>query len=387
VQGSTTPLSALALAWAQPLASPLASMSAVATAFACIGIAVALAMLARHHRSRGLSWLLGLVATFMLVLGLAHPLLSSDFAASRPWVATAVAAVTALLGVASAAALWTALPAALRAIGPSALEAINQRLHAEIRERERAEDEVRRANAALEARVAERTRELERSNRELEQFAYVASHDLREPLRMVTSYTDLLARRYRGKLDATADEFIAYALEGCQRMRQLIVDLLEYSRVDRQRSPQLIDVEEAFAVACHDLAVPIARAGAIITHDRLPKVHCTPSQLVQVLENLLRNAMIYRAERTTVVHVGVRDEDDDVVVFVRDNGIGFDMRHADRIFGMFQRLHVRGEYPGTGMGLAMCKKIMEAHGGRIWAEAEPGVGATFLCAFPKVPPA
>jgi light-regulated signal transduction histidine kinase (bacteriophytochrome) len=302
---------------------------------------------------------------------------------SHPWLPTTITAVGALLGVASAAGLWTALPAALRAIGPAALETINARLEKEIRERERAETEVRKANAALEARFADRTRELERSNRELEQFAYVASHDLREPLRMVTSYTDLLARRYRGKLDATADEFIAYALEGCQRMRQLIVDLLEYSRVDRQRMPQMVDTEEAFAVACHDLAVPIARTAALVTHDPLPKIRCTPSQLVQLLENLLRNAMTYRSERPVRIHVGVAETDDEIVLSVKDNGIGFDMRHAERIFGMFQRLHVRGEYPGTGMGLAMCKKIMESHNGRIWAEAEPGVGATFLCAFPK----
>jgi light-regulated signal transduction histidine kinase (bacteriophytochrome) len=266
---------------------------------------------------------------------------------------------------------------------PATLEAINAQLQAELHERELADQELRRAYTELEAKFAERTRELERSNRELEQFAYVASHDLREPLRMVTSYTDLLARRYRGKLDATADEFISYTLEGCQRMRQLIVDLLEYSRVDRQRMPQLCDAEEAFAVACHDLSVPIARASATVTHDPLPKVVCTQSQLVQLLENLLRNAMIYRTERPPRVHVGVSETDDEIVISVKDNGIGFEMRHAERIFGMFQRLHMRGEYPGTGMGLAMCKKIMEAHDGRIWAEAEPGVGATFLCAFPK----
>ncbi|MBC8074228.1 MAG: hypothetical protein IAG13_38265 [Deltaproteobacteria bacterium] len=363
--------------------APLAGVAEVATAIACTGIAVALAMLARRHRGQGVSWMLGLIATFVLVLGVGHMLVSSDAAARLPWLATAVAVSTALLGVASAAALWTALPAALRATGPASLEAMNSRLHAELRERQRAEEEVRRAHAELESKFADRTRELERSNAELEQFAYVASHDLREPLRMVTSYTDLLARRYRGKLDATADEFISYALEGCQRMRQLIVDLLEYSRVDRQRSPQLVDVEEAFTVACHDLAVPIARAGAVVTHDPLPRVRCTPSQLVQLLENLLRNAMTYRAERPSRVHVGVAETADEIVISVRDNGIGFEMRHCERIFGMFQRLHLRGEYPGTGMGLAMCKKIMEGHGGRIWAEAEAGVGATFLCAFPK----
>jgi signal transduction histidine kinase len=364
--------------------SALTGTALLVTAVACIGIALALVVLARHHRHRGLSWLLAVVAGFLLLVGLRDVLEFTELPSSTPWLPGALATAGALLGVASAAALWTAMPTVLRAIGPTALEAINKRLEHEIRDRELAETEVRKANAALEARVAERTRELERSNRELEQFAYVASHDLREPLRMVTSYTDLLARRYRGKLDPTADEFIAYALEGCARMRQLIVDLLEYSRVDRQRMPQLVDSEEAFAVACHDLAVPIARTAAIVSHDPLPKIHCTPSQLVQLLENLLRNAMTYRSERPVRIHVGVTDKDDEIVLSVKDNGIGFEMRHAERIFGMFQRLHVRGEYPGTGMGLAMCKKIMESHGGRIWAEAEPGVGATFFCAFPKV---
>ncbi len=265
-----------------------------------------------------------------------------------------------------------------------------RRQRGELVAQRRREEDMRRVNAELEARMAERTvelersnRELERSNRELEQFAYVASHDLREPLRMVTSYTNLLARRYQGRLDPTADEFIGYVLEGCERMRQLIHDVLEYSRVDRQHHSESIPLEEALEAACNDLAVAIDTSGAVITHDALPSVECTRSQLVQLVENLLSNAIKYRNHDPPRIHVSARVDDDEVVLSVRDNGIGLDMRHGERIFGMFQRLHTRGTYPGTGMGLALCKKIVEIHRGRIWVESSPGEGSTFSCAFPR----
>jgi light-regulated signal transduction histidine kinase (bacteriophytochrome) len=203
---------------------------------------------------------------------------------------------------------------------------------------------------------------------------------------MVTSYTNLLARRYRGHIDATADEYIGYALEGCDRMRQLIHDVLEYSRVERLHQPTPIDAEEALAAACNDLAVAIETSGARITHDPLPRVECTRTHLVQLLENLLSNAIKYRGDEPPRIHVSAGVDDEEIVLSVRDNGIGFDMRHADRIFGMFQRLHTRGTYPGTGMGLALCKKIVEIHRGRIWVESEVGVGSTFWCAFPRRDP-
>lgn len=361
------------------LAASIGGMT-IATALACVAVASVLARLAWRERAHTSARVIALGAAFVAMLGVSQIVTS---VANDHWIATVATGATLLLCSATVALLWM-LPSR-RNTNPVevALEGANRRLLAEVQERERAEEEIRRVNTELEQRVAERTRELERSNRELEQFAYVASHDLREPLRMIASYTDLLARRYRGKLDDTADEFIAYVLDGCQRMRQLIIDLLEYSRVDRQRMPQLVDAEEALEVARRDLAVPIARGDALITNDPLPHVVCTRVQLVQLLENLLRNALTYRADRPTRVHVGVQENDDEIVLTVRDNGLGFEMRHADRIFGMFQRLHVRGEYPGTGMGLAMCKKIMECHGGRIWAQAEAGVGATFSCAFPR----
>jgi light-regulated signal transduction histidine kinase (bacteriophytochrome) len=201
----------------------------------------------------------------------------------------------------------------------------------------------------------------------------------------VKSYTQLLARRYQGRLDSTADEFIAYAVEGCDRMGELIHDVLEYSRVGRKEQRTVVELEEVLAVARQNLEVAIAESGARIVVERLPRLHCRRSDLVMLLQNLLSNALEYRrAGASPQIHVGVQRREAEDVLFVSDDGIGIDTsRHGDRIFGMFARLHARGEYGGTGMGLALCKKIMETHGGRIWVESAPGRGATFFCAFPR----
>ncbi|RMD84093.1 MAG: PAS domain S-box protein [Candidatus Dadabacteria bacterium] len=231
--------------------------------------------------------------------------------------------------------------------------------------------------------VTERRRaeeEIRRSNEELERFAYVASHDLQEPLRMVSSYTQLLAKRYRGKLDADADDFIGFAVDGANRMHQLINDLLEYSRVGtRGRELEPTDAEEVLATVLADLRVAIEESGAQVTHDRLPVVMADSTQLRQLLQNLIGNALKYRGERPPRIHVGCQraDAPDQWTIYVRDNGIGIAPEHFERIFQIFQRLHGRGEYSGTGIGLAVCKKIVERHGGRIWVESEPGHGSTF----------
>jgi light-regulated signal transduction histidine kinase (bacteriophytochrome) len=282
--------------------------------------------------------------------------------------------------------LWRIVPKALALPNPRDLERTNRRLKEEIYDREQAEEQALRINSELEARVEERTRELARSNRELEQFAYVASHDLREPLRMVASYTQLLARRYQGRLDPTADEFIGYAVEGCERMRELIHDLLEYSRVERAHgSAERVDTERALHEALRNLAVAIDESGARVTYDALPALFATHSQVVQLLQNLIDNSIKYRSDAPPQIHVGVEHKGTEVILRVRDNGAGFEQKYAERIFGMFQRLHARGTYPGTGMGLALCRKIMETHQGRIWAASKPGEGATFYCAFPVAP--
>jgi PAS domain S-box-containing protein len=221
--------------------------------------------------------------------------------------------------------------------------------------------------------------DLERSNRELEQFAYVASHDLQEPLRMISSYTQLLARRYKDKLDQDAEEFIGFAVDGANRMQRLINDLLAYSRVTtRGKPPEPTDSHAALGEAIKNLAATIDETGAIVTNDDLPTVRADHSQLVRLLQNLIGNAIKF-CDDGPRVHVSARrDEENGSWVFsVRDNGIGIDPDYHERIFVIFQHLHPKGRYQGTGIGLAVCKRIVERHGGRIWLESSEGQGSTF----------
>ena len=237
---------------------------------------------------------------------------------------------------------------------------------------------------AVEGQLKRSLAGLERSNQELEQFAYVASHDLQEPLRMVSSYTQLLAQRYEGQLDAKAKKFIRYAVDGAIRMQTLINELLTYSRVGTQGKPlEPTDSHSALGEAIRNLAAMIEENRAIITNDDLPTVRADAAQLVLVFQNLLANAIKFRREDLPRVHVSAQDQGREWVFAVRDNGIGIEPQHAERVFVIFQRLHTRQEYPGTGIGLAVCKRIVERHGGKIWFESEPGNGSTFFFAVPK----
>jgi PAS domain S-box-containing protein len=234
-----------------------------------------------------------------------------------------------------------------------------------------------------EALLLRKVEELKRSNEELAQFAYIASHDLQEPLRMVASYTQLLSRRYKGKLDPDADEFIAFAVDGANRMQRLIQDLLAYSRVGT-KGKDLVDTssEAALQQALTNLRSAIEQGGAVVTHDPLPTVLADESQLIQLFQNLVGNAVKYQGSEVPRVHVSAARNGGDTWVFsVKDNGLGIDSRYFERIFGMFQRLHKRDEFSGTGIGLAICKKIAERHGGRISVESQPGQGSTFRFAL------
>lgn len=241
------------------------------------------------------------------------------------------------------------------------------------------------ANAQLHAQVTEQAEELARSNRELEQFAYVASHDLQEPLRMVSSYVELLGRRYSGKLDERAEKYIYFAVDGATRMQRLITDLLAYSRVGTQGGDLApVDTAPVVEEALTNLEVAVTDSKARVTYPDLPRVTADSSQLVQLFQNLIGNALKFKGEQRPRVEVKAQRDGGYWLFSVRDNGVGFDQRYADRVFGVFKRLHRNSEIPGTGIGLAICQRIIDRHGGRIWAESEPGKGATFYFTLPAV---
>ncbi len=253
------------------------------------------------------------------------------------------------------------------------------------------------SQAQLLEKQSQQSQELARSNAELEQFAYVASHDLQEPLRMVTSYLQLLERRYKNQLDANADQFINYAVDGARRMQTLINDLLNYSRVSTRGQPFMqVNCSLVLEQAMVNLQIAIADSQAIVTHDPLPEVIADATQLTQVFQNLIGNAIKFCQNQQPRIHIGVAKPDanfngeslnliplaDELLFWVRDNGIGLESQYAERIFIIFQRLHGRDKYPGTGIGLAICKKIIERHGGRIWVESKLGQGSTFYFTIP-----
>ena len=249
----------------------------------------------------------------------------------------------------------------------------------DITERKQAENELKQTLNVL-----------RQSNEELKQFAYIASHDLQEPLRMIASYLQLIERRYKGKLDKDADEFIAFAVEGANRLQEMIVGLLAYSRVETKGNPfEKVDFSEILAKAILNLKIAIDESGAIIMNDELPAIEVDGSQFIQVFQNLIANSIKFRNSEPPLIHVSAKQiseiegsKNPDTWLFsVKDNGIGIDPQYQDRLFIIFQRLH-RTEYPGVGIGLSLCKRIVERHGGHIWFESEVGNGTTFYFTIP-----
>ena len=245
------------------------------------------------------------------------------------------------------------------------------------------EKRLRQEHKDAERDLVRKVEELARSNAELEQLAYVASHDLQEPLRMVSSYTQLLAKRYQGRLDSDADKFIAYAVDGANRMQRLIQDLLAYSRVGKvQKELVEISSEAALQNALRNLSQVIAESGAVITHDPLPPLVIDEMHLTQLFQNLVGNALKYHGPEIPCIHISSTKKEKELTFSVLDNGIGIAAPYFERIFVMFQRLHARDEFSGTGIGLAISKKIVERHGGRLWVQSEPGKGSTFSFSLP-----
>ncbi|MDK2952316.1 MAG: hypothetical protein PWQ77_1981 [Kosmotogales bacterium] len=267
------------------------------------------------------------------------------------------------------------------------IRARTKALREEILKHMETENELQKHKNNLEEMVSLRTAELTRSNKELERFAYITSHDLQEPLRMISSYLQLVEKRYKDELDEDAKDFINFAVDGAKRMQILINDLLRYSRVGTKNIEfQPVNCEEILKNTLNNLEVAIEESGAKITHDYLPIIKGDKTQLGQLFQNLIGNSIKFKGENSPEIHIKAEDEGDFWRFFFKDNGIGIDSKYYDRIFQIFQRLHNRDKYPGTGIGLAICKKIIERHGGNISVESESGKGTTFIFTLKKEAP-
>lgn len=246
------------------------------------------------------------------------------------------------------------------------------------------QDRMQKAQKLSLIELKAREEELQRSNKELEQFAYMASHDLQEPLRMVSSYNQLLEKRYKDQLDQDAKDFIGFAVDGANRMQRLIDDLLSYSRVNTRGQPFIaVDSQSILGDALANLQSQIEETGAVVTNDALPKIKGDESQLLRIFQNLIENALKFRSSKSPRIHVSAKNQKKSWLFSIKDNGMGIDPKYKDKIFVIFQRLHSKTEYKGTGIGLTICKRIVERHGGQIWVESKLNEGSTFCFTIPK----
>jgi len=345
----------------------LHSLSDGMIALAYFSIPITLIYFIRKRRDLPFNGIFWCFATFILACGTTH--LIEIYVIWHPvyWFQGMVKAFTAGISLVTAVMLVKLVPRAMELPSPTAMQR-------EINERRRAEE-----------RAEENVVALKRSNLELEQFAYVASHDLREPLRAVSGCAQILKNNCRGKLDAEADAMIGHVVEGAKRMGDIIDDLLALSRIGSHGNPfEPMEIEKPLKRALENLSVSIRERGAVVRHEALPVLPVDGSRLTLLFQNLIANAIKFCKERTPEIHIGAAREPEGFwVISVRDNGIGIEPKYFERIFGVFQRLHTRDEYPGTGIGLAICKKIVERHGGRIWPESAPGVGTIFRFTLPE----
>ncbi len=359
-------------------ATPLSRSGGVGDAFVIFGVPVEVAYAQANRMLTQNLLFLGLVA----VLALAAAWIGGDLFVLRHLRALVTAARQMSAGNLR---VRSGIPPGPGEVGELAhsFDEMAAALEQRVRELQATEGELKSLNEELERRVLERTAELKRSNEDLEQFAYVASHDLQEPLRMIHNYVNLLRKRYGGQLDTAGHEFIGFALDGAKRMDELIQDLLTYSRVGTHGHDFAhADCQEAFRRALANLSLAIEESRARITHDPLPTVNGDIVQLTQLFQNLIGNALKFRSSRSPEIHVGAKLQGDVWELSVTDNGIGIPPEDFQRIFIVFQRLHSREKYSGTGIGLSVCKKIIERHGGRIWVESKLGKGSSFHFTLP-----
>ncbi len=343
-------------------------------------IPLSLFQIVRKRRDLTFNWMILLFVIFILACGCTHVMEVWNVWHAQYRLAGMVKAVTAVASLVTAILMFRLAPYLV------AIPSTDQ-LHREIEERKKAEAEVRTLNHDLERRVTERTAMLQRSNDALQRFAYIASHDLQEPVRTVRTMNQLLARDYAGKIDGKADIYIKYVVEASGRMQNLVVDLLEYARLMPQAAvvEQVTDSAVVLQEAIDDLAILMEEASAQVDLSKLPEVAVDKVLLKQLFQNLLSNSLKYRCKDEAVrIRVDAEVRGPECLFSFTDNGIGFDQQYSEQIFIAFKRLHGK-EYPGSGVGLSICKTIVEKYGGRIWAEAHPLSGSTFYFTLPLVP--
>ena len=333
---------------------------------------------------KGIFWLFG---AFIICCGTTHVMEVWTLWHPAYWLSGLLKAITAVVSLYTASALVPVIPQALALPSSAQLEAANLALQEQIKERQQAEEEKTQLIISLresKLMMAKQTQELARSNAELEQFAYVASHDLQEPLRGIISLVQLLEIEYKGQLNQEADEYIEYIVTEATRMQQLIKDLLAFSRVgtkEKKFSPTAC--EQVIKQVLVNLTIPIQESNAVVSYDSLPTVMASFSELTQLFQNLISNAIKFRGEELPRIHISAELKQDEWVFCVQDNGIGIEPQYAELIFVIFQRLHSRRKYKGTGIGLAICRKIVERQGGKIWIESELGQGTAFYLTIPN----